>query len=300
MSIERLLSLAGGGFAGQSSSPASRSLDGTGGASADAAASERAQIVTLAQEFEAYLLLQMLRQMRQSVLADEQEGGLGTSAMTDTVDLELGRSLSQTGGFGLARSLVGTLDRQLGTEASAGPDAVPAPTPTPQPAPSMQDMSGAQLPLHSVVTSPFGWRHDPLDGSMRFHRGIDLRAAYGQEVPSVGRGRVVVAGEQKGYGTTVVVEHAGGVQTRYAHLSSLQVSVGDEVEPGRALGRVGQTGRSTGPHLHFEVVVDGHPIDPVRDAGRVGGLLKNLDGIVDSSNDRLSSSAQRRGANDES
>jgi murein DD-endopeptidase MepM/ murein hydrolase activator NlpD len=113
-----------------------------------------------------------------------------------------------------------------------------------------------------VVTSPYGWRRDPFHGVTRFHRGVDIRAAYGQEIPSAGSGRVVFSGAQGAYGTTVVVEHGDGIQTRYAHLSAALVSEGDEVRAGQVIGRAGRSGRATGTHLHFEVLANGRQIDP--------------------------------------
>jgi murein DD-endopeptidase MepM/ murein hydrolase activator NlpD len=113
------------------------------------------------------------------------------------------------------------------------------------------------------VTSEFGWRHDPFTGQAKFHRGVDLRAAYGQEVGAAGPGKVVFSGEQNGYGTTVVVEHANGTRSRYAHLSAALVSVGDHVDSSTPVGRAGHSGRATGTHLHFEITTaDGRAVPP--------------------------------------
>ena len=113
-----------------------------------------------------------------------------------------------------------------------------------------------------TITSDYGWRNDPLNGAQKFHRGIDLRAAYGQDVHSAGPGRVIFSGEQGGYGTTVVVEHANGVQTRYAHLSDALVRTGEAVGAQEVIGRAGRSGRATGTHLHFEVIAQGKHVDP--------------------------------------
>jgi murein DD-endopeptidase MepM/ murein hydrolase activator NlpD len=121
-----------------------------------------------------------------------------------------------------------------------------------------------------VETSPFGWRRDPFSGATAYHRGVDLRAAYGEPIGVADAGTVVFAGEQRGYGQTVVVEHAGGVRTRYAHLSSVTTAAGAEVKPGEAIGRAGKSGRATGTHLHFEVTQNGRPVDP--HTFRAGGL----------------------------
>jgi murein DD-endopeptidase MepM/ murein hydrolase activator NlpD len=118
-------------------------------------------------------------------------------------------------------------------------------------------------PVAGAVTSAFGWRRHPLTGQMKFHQGVDLRAAYGQEVQAAGAGTVVFSGDQGGYGATVVVEHQDGTRTRYAHLSARLVEKGDQVGAGEPLGRAGRSGRVTGTHLHFEVIArDGRRIAP--------------------------------------
>jgi murein DD-endopeptidase MepM/ murein hydrolase activator NlpD len=142
---------------------------------------------------------------------------------------------------------------------------------TPIPAPTDARLA---LPLDTATSSAFGWRADPFHGARRFHAGLDFRAAYGREVPVAAAGRVSFAGNQGGYGLTVVVDHADGIQTRYAHLSSLAVQAGQELARGEVIGRVGRTGRATGPHLHFEVALDGRKVDPALVAARVPGGLK--------------------------
>jgi murein DD-endopeptidase MepM/ murein hydrolase activator NlpD len=113
------------------------------------------------------------------------------------------------------------------------------------------------------VTSNFGWRRDPFTGHARFHRGVDLAAAYGQDVQAARTGRVIFSGEQRGYGNTVVLEHGDGTRSRYAHLSATIVAAGDTVQAGDAVGRAGHSGRATGTHVHFEVTTaDGRPMSP--------------------------------------
>jgi murein DD-endopeptidase MepM/ murein hydrolase activator NlpD len=112
------------------------------------------------------------------------------------------------------------------------------------------------------VTSSFGTRHDPLEGDSRMHAGVDLRAATGTVAHAAQAGTVVRAESAGGYGNLVVVDHGNGVETRYGHLSHIDVQPGDHVEAGAAVGEVGATGRATGPHLHFEVRRDGRAIDP--------------------------------------
>jgi murein DD-endopeptidase MepM/ murein hydrolase activator NlpD len=118
-----------------------------------------------------------------------------------------------------------------------------------------------QMP-NGRVSSHFGWRQDPFTGVPRFHQGIDVAQAYGQDVRAAAAGRVAFAGDQGSYGTTIIIEHPGGRQTRYAHLSATGVRPGDLVDPGQVIGKSGSSGRSTGPHLHYEVLAGGRPVDP--------------------------------------
>ena len=123
-------------------------------------------------------------------------------------------------------------------------------------------------PVAGAVTSAFGWRRHPITKEIKFHQGVDLRAAYGQEVQAAAGGKVVFSGDQSGYGATVIVEHRDGTRTRYAHLSARLVKKGDEVGAGDALGRAGHSGRATGTHLHFEVIApNGQRVEPERWAG---------------------------------
>ena len=288
-------------------------------ADADPAASPKGadpKLAELAREFEAMVMLQMLRQMRQSMLSDgeenKDENGLGASTMRDVIDLELARHLTTTGGFGLAKVLQEALEHQYGgsatqavapasTAAVPGGEIAPAPTAAFDPA-SASEADGSPtvpLPLDSTLTSRFGWRQDPFGAGIRFHAGVDIAAAYGREVPAVSDGRVEFAGEQGGYGLTVVVSHAGGIVTRYAHLSSLDVRQGDQVRAGSELGRVGRTGRSTGTHLHFEVLQNGQAINPEMSAARYASTLKNLAATADSIENRGSRPSVPAGVHDE-
>jgi murein DD-endopeptidase MepM/ murein hydrolase activator NlpD len=112
------------------------------------------------------------------------------------------------------------------------------------------------------VTSPFGMRVDPFVRQMALHTGVDFKGEPGDPVRAAAGGKVTEAGRNGGYGLMVEVDHGNGLVTRYAHLSGIDVSEGTVVKPGDAVGRVGSTGRSTGPHLHFEVRLNGDPVDP--------------------------------------
>ncbi len=113
------------------------------------------------------------------------------------------------------------------------------------------------------ISSRFGVRRDPLLGTPAQHSGVDFRARTGVAVTSAAAGRVVFAGWNGGYGRMVEIDHGNGFTTRYAHMSRITVAEGAEVQPGDTLGKVGSSGRSTGPHLHFEVRRDGDAIDPM-------------------------------------
>lgn len=115
----------------------------------------------------------------------------------------------------------------------------------------------------AVVSSRFGMRSDPLTGERRMHRGVDIAAPRGTPIHAFERGRVTFSGSHGAHGNAVIVRHANGVETLYAHLSENSVRAGDAVSSGTQLGRVGSTGRSTGPHLHFEVMHDGRHVDPL-------------------------------------
>ncbi len=118
-------------------------------------------------------------------------------------------------------------------------------------------------PVKNVrVTSNFGTRNDPFTGKPKKHRGIDFAGKIGTELMAVAPGRVVSAGERVGYGTTVEIDHGLGFTTLYAHLSQITVARGDWVRPGTVIGLAGSTGRSTGPHLHYEIRYKGVPFDP--------------------------------------
>jgi murein DD-endopeptidase MepM/ murein hydrolase activator NlpD len=113
------------------------------------------------------------------------------------------------------------------------------------------------------MSSPFGWRTDPIDRVPAFHRGIDIAAPIGTPITAPEAGSVIVVGEDASYGLCVVVDHGDGVTTWYAHLEHAEVTVVDRVESGGRIGTIGMSGRTTGPHLHFEVRYDDRVTDPI-------------------------------------
>jgi murein DD-endopeptidase MepM/ murein hydrolase activator NlpD len=118
-------------------------------------------------------------------------------------------------------------------------------------------------PVAGETTDGFGGRSNPFGGSsLEFHSGQDIRAERGTPVVAAATGTVLSAGWQNGYGQMIEVSHGGGLTTRYAHLSKIEVAAGQPIARGDVLGRVGSTGRSTGPHLHYEVRIDGESVNP--------------------------------------
>ena len=116
--------------------------------------------------------------------------------------------------------------------------------------------------VSSFMTSGFGMREHPLLGGWRAHTGIDLAAPIGSPIRATSDGQVSRADWFGGYGLFVSLEHGGGVQTRYGHMARLNVLEGQRVRKGDVIGFVGSTGRSTGPHLHYEIRLDGRAINP--------------------------------------
>lgn len=246
-------------------------------ASSNSASGERLRLQRLASEFESMLLNQVLQEMRRAGkwnMGDEDEGaegtGLGAGALFEILDGELSKQLSASKGFGLSSQLMEAFDRIQGTSGTTAAgigdqDADPVPaaalpgshdrTSAAGSFADRSDLDGAAAVAAAgrQVTSGYGWRRDPFTGETRMHRGVDLRAAYGEDVTASAGGRIAFSGAQGSFGNTVVVEHANGTRTRYAHLSVVLVRDGDTVEPGQVVGRAGSTGRATAPHLHVEV-----------------------------------------------
>ncbi len=122
--------------------------------------------------------------------------------------------------------------------------------------------SSFSWPVSGPITSPFGMRTDPLGRGFKMHTGIDIGAPMGSTVTASAGGRIIYAGWEGGYGNTIIVDHGGATSTLYAHLSQIFISQGQDVQRGQAIGAVGCTGNCTGPHLHFEIRINGVPTDP--------------------------------------
>lgn len=122
---------------------------------------------------------------------------------------------------------------------------------------------GYSLPVRGSVTSRFGYRVHPILGVYKMHAGVDIAAPYGSPVTAAASGTVVYSGWLGGYGKVVIIDHGNGTSTLYGHCSKLLVKVGEEVRQGQEIAKVGSTGFSTGPHLHFEKRLNGVPVNPL-------------------------------------
>jgi murein DD-endopeptidase MepM/ murein hydrolase activator NlpD len=235
------------------------------------------ELKKVSQEFEAIFIAQLLKVMRETIEESGLwEGGFGKSIYTELFDQEVSLSMAQRGALGMSdllyRSLATTKNSNEGKSTASPAENPPSPPPTPSPS-SREDskvsdgpheeVSDLQLPVWAPVSSAFGLRKDPFSHQTRFHKGLDFAAPEGMRVVAALPGTVVFAGYQNGYGNTVLMQHAGGIQTRYGHLGSISVKAGDVIGSESILGTVGDTGRSTGPHLHFEVIRMGRPVDPL-------------------------------------
>jgi murein DD-endopeptidase MepM/ murein hydrolase activator NlpD len=132
--------------------------------------------------------------------------------------------------------------------------------------PKLDEMSHTPSlwPVKGFITSGFGRRQDPIEDGLDYHPGVDISAPYGTVIQAPAEGLVVFCGWEQGYGNTVEISHGGGLVTRYAHMSKILVKPGQVVKRWQKIGLVGTTGRSTGAHLHYEVLKNGQPTNPQR------------------------------------
>lgn len=204
-----------------------------------------------AREFEAFMVGTLAKQMRASVPNGPwSDGAMATFA--DLFDQEIGKRVAETGGFGLQEDVLKSLrGRREQSSGFSGLPSLPAPNPK-------REGEG----IVARVTSAFGLRSDPFTGENKLHRGLDLAAPAGTPVSAAAEGVVRFAGKRGGYGNVVIVAHPDGTETRYAHLRDISVKRGAQVDAGENIATVGSTGRSTGPHLHFELRRNGEAVEP--------------------------------------
>ncbi|HEX4949596.1 MAG TPA: peptidoglycan DD-metalloendopeptidase family protein [Blastocatellia bacterium] len=229
-----------------------------------------------AMEFEALLLTQLTAALHSS--PDEAEDNVFSSTGADMYKQmfseQIAKIMANNGGIGVANTILQqlrdkatakslALERAIQTALAVQKEASAIPAVKINAVTEADEMPTAwQAPLQGRITSEFGLRTDPINGQQKSHHGIDIAAPRGTPIGAAAAGTVVFAGRRGGYGNTVIVEQRDGKQTLYAHAEQLMVNAGDVVEAGQTIATVGSTGRSTGPHLHFEVRENGQPIDP--------------------------------------
>ncbi|MGD9156953.1 MAG: peptidoglycan DD-metalloendopeptidase family protein [Desulfobacteraceae bacterium] len=195
-------------------------------------------------QFESVFTYEMLKSMRNSIQkCDLFSGGQAEEIYQSMLDQELSKNVAGKGKNSIASILYQQLKNIDKTNGNA-------------------DSSLPAWPLEGKISSSFGWRNDPFSGEKKFHEGIDLTAKEGTDVRAVMAGRVRIADAQGGYGKVVVLDHGHGFTTLYAHNKDVTVKAGDWVAKGSTIAKVGSSGRSTGPHLHFEVRRNGKKLDP--------------------------------------
>jgi murein DD-endopeptidase MepM/ murein hydrolase activator NlpD len=140
----------------------------------------------------------------------------------------------------------------------------------------------ALWPVLGPITSSFGEREDPFNGEGTFHSGVDISAGFGTAVHAAADGVVQTASMESGYGREVVIDHGNGIETLYGHLSGFAVTAGQQVREGQIIGYVGMSGRSTGPHLHYEVRIHNTPVNPHRYLRETPSQLANNDPLTNS------------------
>lgn len=206
-----------------------------------------------AKQLEAFFLRRLLAEARPQG-GGMLDGGFAGDTFKQMLDEAIADKMSAAGGIGMSEMFA----KQLGKG-----DEVAAPPPAPiANDPHLPGAPPLVMPVIGRPSSGYGLRADPIQHTTINHPGFDLAAPTGTQVTAAAAGTVTHAGPAGTYGNLVTIRHENGFETRYAHLSAISVKVGDQLPAGAELGKVGTTGYSTGPHLHFEVRHDGAPIDP--------------------------------------
>jgi len=217
-------------------------------------------IKTVAKQMEALFAYEMIKVMRETTNSSS-EGTLGNDTYMSMFDMELSRLFAERD-----LGLQDMLEKGLTSIAEKKNQVA-----LPQPANRIQDQKQAlqseiksMLPdiKHAQISSGYGMRKDPISGEHKFHQGMDIPAPTGTDVHAIRKGKVVFSGEQRGYGNVVILDHENGFITKYAHNQKNLVKEGDEVDAGSVIAQVGSTGKSTGSHVHFEVMYKGQAVSP--------------------------------------
>lgn len=224
----------------------------------------------VAEQFESLFMHQVFKTMRSTVPEGElTKSGFGGKVFTDMLDEQYADMASSSGQLGIADAIV----RQM-TGVDTDPRLLPRRAVKLNPAAAVSAYSGTPAasgwtrPVDGGrVSSHFGMRKLAHEDHARQHKGLDIAAPIGTPIQAARAGTVTFAGVRGGYGNTVIVDHGGSEKTLYAHADTLEVKEGDRVSRGQKIATVGNTGHSTGPHLHFEIRRGGKAIDPAAALG---------------------------------
>jgi len=232
------------------------------------------------QDFEALFLSYMLKVMRSTVESEKDESSsLGKDVYMEMFDNEIALNIARVRSLGIGEMMYRQLTAESGKNQASESNSplkrleVDSP-PTPATS-SSRDKSESSLdlvsenpdapfvvPIEGELTSAYGFRRHPLTQETRFHRGLDIAASAGTSFRAAQSGTVIFSGFLGGYGNTIILEHADGYRTLYAHAAKLLVNEGEKVRAEQDIGIVGNTGKSTGTHLHFELQKGGERADP--------------------------------------
>ncbi|MBI4714873.1 MAG: peptidoglycan DD-metalloendopeptidase family protein [Nitrospirae bacterium] len=214
-------------------------------------------------EFESFFVSYLLKVMRESLPKDGlMGGGAGGDLYMSLMDQQVAEEIAGGNGLGVAGMIREAMERQTGM--TPGPPPITGTPPALPPSiPPENSPQGFLPPVGGVLSSGYGVRSHPILHRERFHDGIDIAAAENTPVYPARNGEVIFSGWKEGYGNLVILRHEEGYTTHYAHNAVNLVREGDKVRSGEAIATVGQTGKATGPHLHFEIRKDGHPVNPL-------------------------------------
>jgi flagellar protein FlgJ len=227
----------------------------------DRTAYDEKRLEEVCAEFESLFICMVMEQMRKTIPQTKLiDGGKGEEIFTSMMDEEISKQVSLRQGLGLRDALV---EQLTGKRGRILPRSIAARSYSKHYSVGEVEQPLA-LPVFGSVSSPYGWRKDPFTGERDFHHGIDIASPSGSEVHAAGPGRVVFSGWKEGYGRGVEVEHQDGLNTLYAHNAKNLVKVGDRVAKHQVIALVGSSGKSTGPHLHFEVRRNGEVVNPTK------------------------------------
>jgi len=246
-------------------------------------------IKAVAKEMEALFAYEMIKAMRETTNMSSKES-LGKDVYMSLFDTELARLITERG-LGLKDMLCKELNRaytktknipdNTDTKGEVKDQAKKSFSTKSVRAPEQQNYSlslekilpkftethkeqSYSLPVKGIISSSFGMRKHPIYGDYRFHQGVDIAAPEGTEVHPIRGGKVIFSGEQSGYGNVVIIDHGNGLISKYGHNKVNFVREGEDVDTDTVIALVGSTGKSTGPHLHFEVRYEGESTDPVK------------------------------------